>query len=358
MMVNSFTCSTDGSMAVTPACRVFMENYCKTDDLDGTYIQKWQGDEITSKCRGFVALNTGLQAQYVPVTDGYVRRYLITDSNPITYPQQGSLIYQPAIADVVKVCQSYPGACDNALGSVCSGFTREDLKDNPNMARLCGCFMSDNVYDTYTGAFGVSKICDPLCVLQSAVKPRDPNSATQTLHCAQTVCVIDDVTISVLGKSNVGDISFGQSCSSCGTGAGCTCNISDISITSVESTLGNINLAQQCGNNNVNCFKRDASGVPQKVDCSELGGTGNSTSASTKGTALRNILIIIGIIVAVIVIIIIIALVLRRNRNEPTMLRNPDPYLAPPPNYYYSGTNRGPAGFSGSDTYLANAPLI
>lgn len=355
-MANATTCSTDGTMARSAACSSFMQNYCSTDELLGdTYKEKWQGDEITSQCRAFVALNSCNLSGYVPVTDAYVRRYLITDATPITYPQQGSLVYQPSIEDVVEVCKNYVGACDPVLSNVCPGYTREDLANNPNLAKLCGCFMSDAEYDKYGGTFGTQKICDPACVLQSAVKPRDPSTSCQTLKCSQTVCIIDDITIDILGKSTVGDITFGQACSGCSGGAGCTCSISDISITSVESTLGNINLSQACGGN-PSCYKRDANGIPRSVPCSELGGTGNSTVSSSPFT-LRNILIVIGIIIVVIIIIVIIALLIRRNRNEPTMLRSPEYLAPPPPNYFYSGAARGPAGF-GNDSIIGQAPLI
>jgi len=327
-----------------------MESYCQTDDggLGPTYLEKWEGDEVSSNCRGFVALNLGTQSQYTPATDGYVRRYLVTDSNPITYPQQGNSVYDPAIEDVVEVCQDYPGACDVVLNNVCAGYTRQDLANNPNLAKLCGCFMSDAEYDKYSGTFGVEKICDPACVLQSAVKPRNPADQFATLRCSQTVCVIDDITIAILGKSNVGDINFAQACSSCGTGTGCTCNISDISITSVESTIGNINLDQQCGGN-INCFQRDANGIPRPVPCSALGpGSDSSTSG---GLSIATILIIIGIAILLIVIIVIIALLARRRTEEPTMLRGYE-YAAPPPPMNYE-----PAGFY-SRSPLSAAPLF
>lgn len=349
-MANATTCSSSG-LATDVSCQTFMANYCQTNEILGpTYKQKWQGDEVTSQCRRFVSLNAGNQPQYVPTTDGYVRKYLITEAHPITYAQQGSLVYDPAIEDVVSVCQNYPGACDAVLGQVCTGYTREDLANNPNLAKLCGCFMSDAEYDKYTGTFGIQKICDPACVLESAVKPRDPSNQFQTLHCAQTVCVIDDVTISILGKSSTGDINFSQACSSCGTGAGCTCNISDISITTVDSTLGNIDFSQQCGGN-VNCFKRDANGIPRPVACSSL--ESGSSSSTTKGLSTTTILIIIGAIIALVVIIIIIAVLVKRNRQEPTLLRYPEQLAPPPPAW-----SQRPSGFNGSDTVLGQSPLF
>jgi len=349
-MANVTTC-TSGAGASNPACIPVMSNYCSTDDISGpTYQQKWQGDELTSNCRKYVSLNTGHQSQYVPVVDAYVRRYLITDAHPITYAQQGSLIYDPAIEDAIQVCQNYPGGCDNVLTQECSGFTRNDLKNNPNMGKLCGCFMADSEYDKYTGAFGVTKICDPACVLQSAVKPKDSANQFETLHCHQSICVIDDVTISILQKSSTGDITFAQACSSCSGGAGCTCNISDISIQSVQSTIKDISLSQNCGGIN-RCYKRDANGIPQLVNCSTL--TGTTTGTTTSSSIFSNTAVIIGIIVlvAMIIIVIIVALIANRRRNEPVPFRNQG-YAAPPPPLY------NPPAPTYYATPLSQAPII
>lgn len=351
-MANSTTCPTP-PFATDPACIPIMTNFCSTDDpLGDTYIQKWQGDEITSDCRRFAALNAGNQSQYVAVVDGYIRRYLVNESNPVTYAQQGSLVYDPAIEDIIEVCQDYPGGCDAVLGQVCAGFDRDDLKENPNLGKLCGCFMADAEYDKYTGSFGVNKICDPACVLQSAVKPRDPENEFVTLKCDQSICVIDDVTISILGKSTVGDITFGQACSACSGDSGCTCNISDISITSVESTIGDVSFQQACGGV-VNCYERDANGIPRPVDCSALEpDTDDGGAAPTGFASTSTILIIIGVVVFVIVMIIILAL-LFRSRGEESGRYYPAPMgPAPPPAYGGAyATYQGP-------TPLSQAPVI
>jgi hypothetical protein len=340
------TSCTTGAGASNPACIPVMSTYCSTDDPGGmTYQQKWQGDSTTSLCREYVSLNTCNQNQYAPVVDAYTRRYLLTDAHPITYPQQGSLIYDPAIADVISVCQNSPGGCDNVLTQKCSGFTRDDLKSNPNMATLCGCFMSDQQYNTYQGAFGVQKICDPACVLQSAVKPKDPSNQCQALRCQQSICVIDDVTISILQNSTTGDISFGQACSSCTGGAGCVCDISDISLTTVQSVVKDINFSQDCGGV-TNCFKRDANGIPQTVPCSALDSTKTSSTPTSVFTN-PQVLIAVLILITLIIIIIIVALVASRKRDEIPSGRVPTSSPAPPipaysPGAYTSAVYGGP----------------
>ena len=308
-----------------------MTNYCRTDVPAGdTYIEKWQGGSANSECRRFVDYNACQQAQYVSTVDGLARRYLITDANPITYAQQGSLVYDPRIETVIQTCQDYPGGCDDVLTQVCSGYSRQDLGANPNLAKLCGCFMSDAQYDSYTGAFGVSKICDPACVLQSAIKPRDPSNQCVTSSCGQTICVMDNITIDILNKSSTGDITFGQACSACTGGAGCTCNISDISITSVESQIGDINFNQQCGT--VNCYKSDANGVPQLVTC-EQGSTGGGSGSGTGFLSSNVIFFIIVGIVILIVLLIIIVLLASRNKTVIAPYRGENYGAAPPPLY-------------------------
>lgn len=349
MAVNPTTCASIAQFS-NPACIPVMANYCSTDDSQ-TYTEKWQGDIVSSKCRAYVELNPGQQLRYAPTVDAYARRYLLTDNNPITYAQQGSQVYDPAVEDLIDVCQKYPGGCDAVLEQKCAGFLREDLKANPNLGKLCGCFLSDNVYDSYTGAFGVQPICDPACTLQSAVKPRDPSDQFTTLKCDQTICVMDDIKIELLNNTTTGDINFSQACASCGTGAGCVCNISDISVTAVESTVKNVSFNQQCGV--VNCFKSDANGVPQLVDCSALEpSTGGSASPASK-ISNTTILIIVGIILFLIVVIIIIVVLARK--QDPTPAPRYEGMLAPPPAYYGYGS---PAGFDGYSGSLSRAPII
>lgn len=362
-MANVTTC-TDLQFANTPACSAIMSLFCSSDTpgVGGqTYLEKWQGDEITSPCRKFVALNLGNQAQYVPVVDAYVRRYLLTERKAISYPQQGSTLYDPAIEDVVKVCQSYPGACDNTLSAVCRGTTRQELGANPNLSRLCGCFLSDEEFAKEGGAFGVTRECASTCIIQAAVKPRDPNNQRAFLKCKQSICIIDDVTINILGKSNAGDISFNQSCGSCGDSSSCVCSISDVSITAVESTIKDTSFSQQCGGaDKIRCFKKDINGVPQSVPCTNLESNAPPTTQTTSITAARLRLgLIVGIIGIILLVIIIVIIILIVRRNQPSFYRpSSTTFLpSPPPAYYplpYDGYPRSNFGGGG----LSRAPLI
>ena len=84
------------------ACVPVMSDHCSTDELLGdTYTEKWEGDPFTSECRAYAEINAGNQAMYVPAIDAYVRRYLLTEANDITFPQQGSLIFDPHIETLI-----------------------------------------------------------------------------------------------------------------------------------------------------------------------------------------------------------------------------------------------------------------
>lgn len=360
-MANVTTCLSL-QYANTPQCSAIMSLYCSNSEPNGmTYTEKWQGDELTSTCRKFVALNLGNQLQYVPVIDAYVRRYLLTERKAITYKQQGSIIYDPAIEDVVNVCQSYPGGCDNVLSTVCLGTTRQELGGNPNRASLCGCFLSSAEFDKEGGAFGVERECSSTCILQSAVKRRDPASQTSFLRCKQSICIIDDVTINILGKSTVGDISFNQNCGSCGDSGSCVCSISDVSITAVESTIKDTSFSQKCGGpSKIRCFKKDINGVPQPVPCTNLDTAKSNTTQTTSLTASRlrrGLIISIIAIVAVIIIIVIVILIVRR--NQPSIYRPSTNLIPSAPSVYYPpvySDSYGRTAFGGSG--LSRAPLI
>jgi len=237
--------------------------------------------------------------------------------------------------DIISVCQNPPGGCDQVLTSLCNGFTRANLQANSNEATLCGCFLADATYNSYLGSFGISKSCDPLCQLQSAVKPANvPNNCT-TETCNQTICVIDDVTISLLNGSTAGNINFDQSCSACAAGSGgCTCDINNVSLTLVQSSIKNVNFQQQCGGN-VNCFQNNADGVPQVVPCTT---TTNSTTTTSPASSVSTGTILLFVIIAVIIIIIIIILIVvfrRKSLQQPSIFKagQQAPSVAPPPSF-------------------------
>ena len=321
----------------TAACSTTMTTYCSTND-SMTYQQKWTGDDVTSPCQKYVEANLTPVCHsnyYMPVVDGFVRKYFLTDGHAITYPQQGSSVFDPTMNTIISVCQNSPGGCDAVLTEICNGFTRADLEANPNEATLCGCFLADATYNAYLGSFGITKACDPLCQLQSAVKPAsEPNNCT-TETCNQTICVIDDVTISLLNGSTAGNISFDQACSSCSTSSGgCTCDINNVSLTLVQSSIKNVSFSQACGNN-INCFQNNADGVPEVVSCTT---STSSTTTTSPASSVSTGTILLFVVIAVIIIIIIIILIVvfrKRQLQQPSIFKagQQAPSVAPPPSF-------------------------
>lgn len=356
---NPVTCQQPGNQTDV-RCVSVMQDYCSNDlDTSGhstpqsKYLLKWQGDTVSSPCQQWAHANLISNPchadHYGPVVDAYVRRYFLTEGHPITYKQQGSTIYDINMQYILSVCQTFPGGCDSVLPQVCGGFIRANLESNPNEAALCGCFMDSAQYTALGGAFGIPVICDPLCVLSSAVKPQLTTSPCTTQTCNKSICVIDNITISLLNNSTAGNINFAQLCSSCAGnngGGGCQCNISDISITTVESSVKNINFGQNCGGP-VNCFKTDSTGTPKQVDCATLestsgSGSTNSNTSSSNSKGNNTLLIILIVIVLIIIAIIWITWMSGRKRgNDPSLYaysgyRDNGP---PPPDRYTRNSN-------------------
>lgn len=313
-------CFDDGSKARTcdpqyrgfaqPSCVGLMAQYC-SDDTETSYKSKWVGTPASRDCLRFVQENAGKLDFYGPVIEAMVRRYLVTDGNKITSVQTDGANYDPFVTTVLSVCRSNPGACDAILKQKCAGVTREQLSNNVNLAGLCGCFMPDLQYASFS-QFGISRECDPVCALGTSVHLHDgtTNNPAKFLECKQTVCVIDDVTINILANSVVGDVSFSQACSSCssnnGTGS-CRCYITDTTVTAINSLIGNVNFEQQCGNTPL-CYKSApvVGAPPIQIDC-QTGvevATTKSTSSANSGT-LRTLWIVLGVLILLVIVIII-----------------------------------------------------
>lgn len=344
--MSTVTQCSQAMFATNPTCEPIMQAYCSNDqnsDNSGfeSYLSKWAGDTNQARCPQYCERNLTAQpscifSNYQHVVDAYVRRYFLTDGHAITDPSQGSQIFDPNMRWILNNCSAFPGGCDQVLKQVCNGFTRANLQANPSEARLCGCFLDSSVYQKYTGSFGISDICDPICASSGTIKPNISSPQTCTVDkCSQSICVIDNVTISLLNNSTAGNITFASACSACaGNGGGCQCDISDISITAVESSIKDINFLQNCGNVRPNCFQSDKNGVPQQVDCSVLEPTAtSSTSSPSSGISTGTILLIVGLVLFVIIIIIVIAIALRKRNVEPSLYGSRESSLKPPPGF-------------------------
>ena len=204
---------------------------------------------------------------------------------------------------------------------------------------MCGCFLPNKEYDTQYGQFGIEKECDPICSIDSALKPGDPTSRPFIKNgscigipvfktCDQTICVIDNVNIKI-SNSTTGKIDFEQACGNCnknssgkGSKAECACFISNLDFEAIQSQIGNVELKQNCGGS-LKCFKEGPAGTPPIiVECGSGKNPGDTPGGNSTGeteTELkkleqelskneRTVLIITGIVILIIIIFVVFAI--------------------------------------------------
>lgn len=167
-----------------------------------------------------------------------------------------------------------PGSLDQALSWYCQEFSRSDVvganENNPDntLLSLCGCHLlpttgspvtaapplssgdnsmwdlqgkSQNVSPYYLNIPGSSS-CDPICSTPIAIQNYGGLFGGP---CTGSSCVMDNITVNII-DSSTGDVNISQVCGNCSEGT-CTCYISDVSITEMQSNSGAVNLTQQCG---------------------------------------------------------------------------------------------------------------
>lgn len=169
-------------------------------------------------------------------------------------------------------CSANTGICDDLLEVACKNITKEDVKKDSNLAKLCSCFMPDDQY-TLPGIIPIE--CNGFCALNDSIGGvvrgyyDDEEKRMKPLKCKQTTCVIDDVTVNLINSELDGNISFDQICGSCPSGS-CNCVFNDITIDGTNSVIkGNINFTQECGG------------------CSQIGVTSDGSPTSCTGSILQ-----------------------------------------------------------------------
>ena len=323
------TCDPQYRGFLKPACIGVMATYCSNDSETG-YKDKWTGTPSNRDCLRFVQENTGNLDAYGPVIEAMVTRYLVTDNNPITSPETSGSAFDPFITQLISVCRGNPGACDNVLKQKCAGVKRADLANNVNLANLCGCFMPDIEYSSFS-EFGITRECDPVCTLGTSVHVLDPGSAPpKTKECKQSICVIDDVTINILAKSVTGDITFAQACGSCAGaegGGSCRCYINDTTITAVDSLIGDVTFSQQCGGAPL-CYKSApvVGAPPIQVDCNS--GQDIPTSGGTTTTT-EGPVVALWVAFAIVALIFLFAIILALRGRSTKPRRTEGPIFIP-----------------------------
>jgi len=166
-----------------------------------------------------------------------------------------------------NVCCPYPAVCQGALAGYCRRFSGQRVSLSPLAARLCGCHLAPQAYQSYTTRYQISPACTPTCTYPGTVPQTDASGAP--VSCTQNVCLIDDLTINLAQSSVGGDISISQFCSNCASGAGarCSCIVQDETLDAVSARIGkNILTGTECSQ--TTCQKR-VNGVTVAAPCGE-----------------------------------------------------------------------------------------
>jgi len=151
-----------------------------------------------------------------------------------------SEVYHPLEDVFYTLFRLAPGISEDVLKDFCSDKSINDLTSDEATLKYCGCYLPDEEYGEYLTNYGINKECTPTCSRLDVIPLSKPDGVSK-LHCTQTVCVIDDVTIDLI-NSSAGTISFANICGGCGSDAGssCVCYTLDTTVEEQDSKVGNI----------------------------------------------------------------------------------------------------------------------
>lgn len=155
------------------------------------------------------------------------------------------------------------GVCQQVATNMCSSCTYEDITNNKDLLKLCGCEVSS--LPDLPEYKDISKSCQPTCSHEQVSKQRSYITGVID-ECKSAVCVINNININV-SKSIVGGTNFIQVCPQCNNGEVCKCII-DASIPTIGEQVGIANnFTQYCGNNSICTEIDNTTGVSKIVDC-------------------------------------------------------------------------------------------
>lgn len=157
------------------------------------------------------------------------------------------------------------GICNTALKTMCAFCNREEISNNTNLLRLCGCYAPNLDPTIYPD---IPKKCDSLCAQAQVAKLREPVTGVVQICDNGGVCIINNVSISA-SKSAVGGVSFTQVCPQCTQFTSCKC-IVDVTIPNTAEQVGLNNpttFNQYCGTNSQCIVIDNATNVSTTVPC-------------------------------------------------------------------------------------------
>lgn len=226
--------------AGSPVCYPIMQKHCNYDNWNeasetrcDTYMTDFSGAPQTAK-----------QGILISALNDWLVNHLDGGNTP---PSES----EPFVEKAANYCAQWPGLCDIYLEQACQNVTADDLVDNPQLSRLCACFLPDDQY-MLSGIIPVE--CNGMCAINSHPDVNgvlrgelDQSTGVRTPRlCDQTTCVIDDVAISMIDSTVNGDVDFSQICGNC-PGGNCTCVMNNITVDAVNAIVGGgIDLEQNC----------------------------------------------------------------------------------------------------------------
>ena len=290
------TCSPQTRNMTTTTCRDRLMSFCSGEDLGPANAQEliarwvgtvnYLGGKYTNICQ--VAVQRNLYSGTVnecTVTsgpfinnDGYEWAQDVIYKMSASYSRLGgsfsgleSSESNTSLNDMyLNLCSAQPGICKKSLFANCATVTNADLTRNPNLLKLCGCYMPDEQYSKYTNLYQIPRECTPVCGMAQTIKLPNPEGNGPKL-CNTSTCVISDTSIEIAG-SMVGatgeGIQFSQICGNCSTQSlgACNCTVAGNTLKIIDSYAPTININQYCGTNSV-CYY-ESGDKTQKQPCS------------------------------------------------------------------------------------------
>jgi len=295
-----YTCDSNINNAWDKLCFNGVNDIC-TSVVGDASTKSWHQWSSSAKygglCSNWVSGSTsypGAQNAGSTVLGNTIKKLIDVHGSPITFSERSKDPYmnkqiQQFFGDLLKQCETYPGACSNQLDRACKTVTRDQIVNaygktdqfSKNLVAACGCHLDASQY-TGEADFGIDvssyNACDPLCKLSGTIKKVmcQPSEASETglginlasckpVQCQQNLCIIDNVSIDVM-NSDIGDINFNMVCGGCSSPGSCTCIFNDVNVFSQASETGNINFNMGCGGN---CAVADPNnpGITKQIPC-------------------------------------------------------------------------------------------